>query len=89
MRTEPAGRCVFLTMRVDWYVMLSVLRVTALAVVPGREVGRGSDDADPGTPFAEPGPDASSVRCEFTMTVRAGSKIPASAKYIRLAACVR
>ena len=55
--------------------MFSVVRVVLLAPPLGREVGRGSVEAVPGTPLETAAPVLSSVRCEVTMTLRAGSKI--------------
>ena len=64
----PAGMRVFLTIRLDWYVMTSVTRETVLALLPGREVGRGKVEAVPGTPLAPPDPELSSLRCELDIT---------------------
>ena len=42
--------------------MFSVTRERFFELAPGREVGRGSVEDVPGTPFAVPGPVLSSVR---------------------------
>ena len=55
--------------------MFSVTRDTRFEVAPGREVGRGSVEAVPGTPLPPEDPEESSVRCELSITERAGSKI--------------
>src|SRR5690348_9357448 len=74
-RTLPPGSFIFLTVRDVWYVMFSVMRLTLVEPDPGRDVGRGNVDAVPGTPLALELPEPSSVRCEVTITLRAGSKI--------------
>ena len=53
--------------------MFSVVRDTRPVPLPGREVGRGSAEAVPGTPFAVVLPLESSVRCEVAITEWAGS----------------
>ena len=55
--------------------MFSVVRVVLLAPPLGRDVGRGRLDAVPGTPLETAAPVVSSVRCEVTITLCAGSKI--------------
>src|ERR1039458_8901268 len=55
--------------------MFSVVRVVLLEPPLGRDVGRGRAEAVPGTPLETAAPVLSSVRCEVTMTLRAGSKI--------------
>ena len=54
--------------------MFSVTRDVPFEPLPGRDVGRGRVEAVPGTPDDVEPLVLSSVRCELTITERAGSK---------------
>ena len=53
--------------------MFSVTRVLRPAPPAGREVGLGKLEGVPGTPAAAAEPELSSLRCEVSITERAGS----------------